>query len=64
MKDLFKTKTAWTGLIAIAAGLVAAAFGPDDQFVGVGKWLSAASHDNAVVTGLLAIFLRHGIQKQ
>lgn len=50
MKDLLRTKTFWGGLAAIAtgAGLIAAG--------------NVAQGVNAIVTGLLAIFIRDGIR--
>ncbi|HNY27853.1 MAG TPA: hypothetical protein PLA90_11700 [Candidatus Sumerlaeota bacterium] len=51
MKDLLKTKTFWGGLAAIATGIGLIATGDTPQGV------------NAIVTGLIAIFVRDGIRK-
>lgn len=51
MKELLKTKTFWGGIAAIAtgAGLVVAGNIPEGL--------------NAIVTGLIAIFMRDGVLK-
>jgi hypothetical protein len=51
MKDLLKTKTFWGGLAAIATGVGLIATGDTPQGV------------NAIVNGLIAIFVRDGIRK-
>ncbi len=51
MKDLLKTKTFWGGLAAIATGIGLIATGDMPQGV------------NAIVNGLIAIFVRDGIRK-
>lgn len=51
MKDLLKTKTFWGGIAAIATGIGLIAAGDTPQGV------------NAVVNGLIAIFVRDGIRK-
>jgi hypothetical protein len=51
MKDLLKTKTFWGGIAAIATGIGLIATGDIPQGV------------NAVVNGLIAIFVRDGIRK-
>ncbi len=51
MKDLWKTKTFWGGLAAIATGIGLICTGDAPQGV------------NAIVNGLIAIFVRDGIRK-
>ena len=53
MKEILKSKTVWTAITG-AIGGVAAYFTGDLE-------LGAAA--NIVITSLLALFLRHGIQK-
>ncbi|MBN1867721.1 hypothetical protein JW916_10550 [Candidatus Sumerlaeota bacterium] len=51
MKDLFKTKTFWGGIGAVATGIGLILAGSVPEGV------------NAIATGLLAIFVRDGIRK-
>ena len=54
MKDLLKSKTFWTGVLAVVGSAAGYATGELDQGTAI----------NTAVTGLLAIFLRDGIAKK
>jgi hypothetical protein len=51
MQNLLKTKTFWGGIAAIATGIALTVGGNVPEGI------------NAIVTGLLAIFMRNGIGK-